>query len=101
MASPVVHFEIASTDPAGTKRFVAEMFGWKLEEIPGPFDYSMVDTGEEERFAAASEGRRRARVTPPFTSRSMKSRRRLTRPRSLEVRASWARRRSPAAARSG
>jgi uncharacterized protein len=47
MASPVVHFEIASTDPAGTKRFVAEMFGWKLEEIPGPFDYSMVDTGEE------------------------------------------------------
>jgi predicted enzyme related to lactoylglutathione lyase len=39
MASPVVHFEIASTDPAGTKRFVAEMFGWKLEEIPGPFDY--------------------------------------------------------------
>ena len=47
MASPVVHFEIASTDPAGTKRFVAEMFGWKLEEIPGPFDYSMVDTGVE------------------------------------------------------
>jgi predicted enzyme related to lactoylglutathione lyase len=45
MASPVVHFEIASTDPAGTKRFVAEMFEWKLEEIPGSFDYSMVDTG--------------------------------------------------------
>jgi predicted enzyme related to lactoylglutathione lyase len=47
MESPVVHFEIASTDPAGTKRFVAEMFGWKLEEIPGPFEYSMVDTGTE------------------------------------------------------
>ena len=47
MASPVVHFEIASADPAGTKRFVTEMFGWKLEEIPGPFDYSMVDTGVE------------------------------------------------------
>jgi len=47
MASPVVHFEIASTDPAGTKRFVADMFGWKLEDIPGPFEYSMVDTGVE------------------------------------------------------
>jgi predicted enzyme related to lactoylglutathione lyase len=42
-----VHFEIASTDPAGTKRFVAEMFDWKLENIPGPFEYSMVDTGVE------------------------------------------------------
>ena len=47
MPSPVVHFEIASTDPAGTKSFVAEMFGWKLEDIPGPFSYSMVDTGVE------------------------------------------------------
>jgi uncharacterized protein len=47
VASPVVHFEIASSDPAGTKRFVADMFGWKLEDIPGPFDYSMVDTGVE------------------------------------------------------
>jgi predicted enzyme related to lactoylglutathione lyase len=48
MPSPVVHFEIASTDPAGTKSFVAEMFGWKLEDIPGPFAYSMVDTGVED-----------------------------------------------------
>jgi uncharacterized protein len=47
MPSPVVHFEIASTDTAGTKKFVAEMFGWQLEDIPGPFDYSMVDTGAE------------------------------------------------------
>lgn len=47
MSCPVVHFEIASTDPPGTKAFVAEMFGWKLEDIPGPFDYSMVDTGVE------------------------------------------------------
>ena len=48
MASPVVHFEIASSDPVGTKRFVGEMFGWKLEDIPGPFDYAMVDTGAED-----------------------------------------------------
>ena len=47
MPAPVVHFEIASTDPAGTKKFVGDMFGWKLEDIPGPFEYSMVDTGAE------------------------------------------------------
>jgi len=47
MPSPVVHFEIASSDPAGTREFVAEMFDWKLEDIPGPFNYAMVDTGAD------------------------------------------------------
>ena len=87
MASPVVHFEIASTDPAGTKRFVADMFGWKLEEIPGPFDYSMVDTGEEGAIRGGVGAHARpARATRPSTSRWTRSRPRSTRPRSSAVR---------------
>lgn len=46
MPSPVVHFEIRSSDPDATRSFYGELFGWTFPEggIPG---YSYVDTGVE------------------------------------------------------
>jgi len=46
MPSPVVHFEIRSSDPDATRSFFGKLFGWTFPEggIPG---YSYVDTGVE------------------------------------------------------
>src|SRR5260370_23855869 len=46
MASPVVHFEIRSSDPDATRSFFGKLFGWTFPDggIPG---YSYVDTGVE------------------------------------------------------
>src|SRR5258708_5087315 len=46
MASPVVHFEIRSSDPDATRSFFGKLFGWTFPDggIPG---YSDVDTGVE------------------------------------------------------
>ena len=46
MSSPVVHFEIRSSDPDATRSFFGKLFGWTFPEggIPG---YSYVDTGVE------------------------------------------------------
>jgi predicted enzyme related to lactoylglutathione lyase len=46
MPSPVVHFEIRSADPDGTRSFFGKLFGWTFPDggMPG---YSYVDTGAE------------------------------------------------------
>jgi predicted enzyme related to lactoylglutathione lyase len=46
MASPVVHFEIRSTDPDASRAFYASLFGWTFPEggFPG---YTYVETGVE------------------------------------------------------
>ena len=46
MPSPVVHFEIRSSDPDATRKFFGQLFGWTFPDggIPG---YSYVDTGVE------------------------------------------------------
>jgi len=46
MPSPVVHFEIRSSDPDATRSFFGKLFGWTFPDggIPG---YSYVDTGVE------------------------------------------------------
>ena len=46
MSSPVVHFEIRSSDPDATRSFFGKLFGWTFPVggIPG---YSYVDTGVE------------------------------------------------------
>jgi|SRR5579864_2575127 len=44
MPHPVVHAEIRSTDPDGTRAFFGELFGWTY--TPGAFPgYTFVDTG--------------------------------------------------------
>jgi uncharacterized protein len=46
MPSPVVHFEIRSSDPDATRKFFGQLFGWTFPDggIPG---YTYVDTGTE------------------------------------------------------
>ena len=46
----VVHFEIPADDVERSKKFYAELFGWKIEKFTGqtPMDYWMVMTGREE-----------------------------------------------------
>src|SRR5262249_55667079 len=46
MPSPVVHFEIRSSDPDATRKFFGQLFGWTFPDggIPG---YTYVDTGVE------------------------------------------------------
>ena len=47
MAHPVIHTEIRSADPDATRRFFADLFGWKVASegtFPG---YTFIDTGTE------------------------------------------------------
>ena len=47
MAHPVIHAEIRSEDPDATRKFFAELFGWKVASegaLPG---YTFIDTGVE------------------------------------------------------
>jgi uncharacterized protein len=43
MANPVVHFEIAAADDEPLLTFYRELFGWKLQPVPGA-GYTLVDT---------------------------------------------------------
>ena len=53
MPSPVVHFEIRSSDPDATRLFFGKLFGWTFPDggIPG---YSYVDTESRARYPVAS-----------------------------------------------
>ena len=47
MAHPVIHAEIRSEDPDATRKFFADLFGWKVSSegaLPG---YTFIDTGVE------------------------------------------------------
>ena len=43
MVNPVVHFEIGGTEDEPLVRFYGELFGWKLQTVPGA-GYTLVDT---------------------------------------------------------
>lgn len=43
MGAPVVHFEIGAVSADATRRFYAELFGWKVDLDPN--GYGVVDTG--------------------------------------------------------
>jgi predicted enzyme related to lactoylglutathione lyase len=45
MGNPVVHWELMSKDPAKVSNFYAKIFGWKIQQMGGPVDYRLVDTG--------------------------------------------------------
>jgi hypothetical protein len=45
--SRVVHFEFATSDPAGEVRFFRSLFGWESQQW-GDQDYWLVDTGKDE-----------------------------------------------------
>ena len=47
MGSPIVHFEIRSTDPDASRAFYADLFGWSYP--PGGFPgYTYVESGVPE-----------------------------------------------------
>jgi hypothetical protein len=47
MAHPVVHTEIRSVDPDATRRFLSELFGWKVASEGAFPGYTFIDTGAE------------------------------------------------------
>ncbi len=47
MPHPVIHAEIRSEDPDLTRRFFADLFGWKVAAEGGFPGYTFIDTGVE------------------------------------------------------
>jgi uncharacterized protein len=47
MAHPVVHAEIRSQDPDATRRFFADLFGWKIASEGAFPGYTFLDTGAQ------------------------------------------------------
>ena len=47
MAHPVIHAEIRSEDPDATRRFFADLFGWKVASEGAFPGYTFIDTGAE------------------------------------------------------
>jgi len=45
MGSPVMWFEITSTDPARARDFYTQLFGWTGEAPPELGGYTLIDTG--------------------------------------------------------
>jgi predicted enzyme related to lactoylglutathione lyase len=40
----IVHFDVSATNPDRVKKFYENLFGWKVEPLPGPMNYSLVET---------------------------------------------------------
>jgi len=40
----IIHFEIPADDVEKLRRFYSELFGWRIERLPGPMDYWMIET---------------------------------------------------------
>ncbi|MGO9020180.1 MAG: VOC family protein [Syntrophobacteraceae bacterium] len=45
MANPFVHVELHTHDPEKAKKFYAELFDWKLDNVPD-MDYTIINVGE-------------------------------------------------------
>ena len=52
----IVHFEIPTDDLERAKKFYTELFGWKIEKYPGPMEYWMITTTDEEGKKALEGG---------------------------------------------
>jgi predicted enzyme related to lactoylglutathione lyase len=40
----IVHFEIIADNVEKLRKFYAELFGWKIEKMPGPMEYWTIET---------------------------------------------------------
>jgi uncharacterized protein len=47
MPHPVIHAEIRSEDPDTTRKFFADLFGWKVAAAGAYPGYTFIDTGAE------------------------------------------------------
>lgn len=43
----IVHFEIPVDDMERARKFYSELFGWKIEKVPGPMEYWMITPHDE------------------------------------------------------
>ena len=44
----IVHFMVPAEDMERAKKFYTELFGWKIEKMPGPVEYYGIETTDEE-----------------------------------------------------
>src|SRR6266496_2580059 len=44
----IIWFEVPTNNVERAKKFYGELFGWKIEKLPGPMDYWHIDTGGAE-----------------------------------------------------
>jgi predicted enzyme related to lactoylglutathione lyase len=44
----IIWFEIPADQPARAKRFYSQLFGWKINAMPGMKDYWHIDTGGDD-----------------------------------------------------
>lgn len=42
----IIHFDISADDPERAKRFYEELFNWKIELLPGPVGYYLIETSD-------------------------------------------------------
>lgn len=40
----LVHFDIPVENPERAKKFYRDLFGWKFNDLPGPMNYSLIET---------------------------------------------------------
>ena len=66
MAHPVVHAEIRSQDPDATRRFFADLFGWKIASEGAFPGYTFIDTGAQGGTFVAISPRQSTDATPPI-----------------------------------
>jgi hypothetical protein len=45
MSRPFAHIEIPVKNPQQDSKFYEELFGWKMQHVPPPMDYTMFETG--------------------------------------------------------
>jgi predicted enzyme related to lactoylglutathione lyase len=60
MPHPVVHTEIRSNDPDATRKFFADLLGWKVASEGGFPGYTFIDTGAQDGPAVAISPRQGA-----------------------------------------
>jgi hypothetical protein len=60
MPHPVIHAEIRAEDPDATRRFLADLFGWKVAAEGGFPGYTFIDTGAADGPAVAISPRQGA-----------------------------------------
>jgi uncharacterized protein len=44
----VIHFEVHADQPERAIKFYQNVFGWQVDKWPGPMDYWMIKTGQED-----------------------------------------------------
>src|SRR2546427_11213021 len=81
----IVHVELHSADPAKSKAFYGEVFGWKFEEMP-EMNYTMWRGGEEPGGGGMETMGGRA---PPGAKHNLAGSGEGPRPRLQEARRHW------------